>query len=95
MGSRRQISCQCPEASIRLQGRSQCRRPVTHAVCHNTTQILCRVDGRRLALAHPALGPHVAALLGIPALEDTISEVLDALGATSDLESIQVNYGSR
>lgn len=49
-----------------------------------------RVDGRRLALAHPKLGPEVAALLRIPPLEETVHEVLDSFGAAPDLESIQV-----
>lgn len=49
-----------------------------------------RVDGRRLALAHPKLGPEVAALLRIPPLEEIVHEVLDSFGAAPDLESIQV-----
>lgn len=48
------------------------------------------MDVRRLALAHPKLGAEVAAALCIPALEDTVAEVLDAFGSDQQLQAIQV-----
>ena len=53
----------------------------------------CRVDAGRLAVAHPKLGPAVAATLDIPALEHVVVEVLDSFGASGDnqLQSIQVS----
>lgn len=53
----------------------------------------CRVDARRLAVAHPKLGPAVATMLDIPALEHVVVEVLDSFGAPGDhqLQSIQVS----
>jgi hypothetical protein len=51
------------------------------------------VDARRLAVAHPKLGPAVATTLDIPALEHVVVEVLDSFGAPSDnqLQAIQVS----
>lgn len=51
------------------------------------------MDAGRLALAHPKLGPAVAATLRIPALEHVVEEVLDSFGASDDddLESIQAS----
>lgn len=53
------------------------------------------MDGQRLALAHPRLGRDVMALLCIPALEDTVHEVLDSFGAAPTLESIQASIEPR
>jgi hypothetical protein len=51
------------------------------------------VDARRLAVAHPKLGPAVATTLDIPALEHVVVEVLDSFGAPGDnqLQAIQVS----
>jgi hypothetical protein len=69
---------------------SSCLRDA-HAAC------CCRVDARRLAVAHPKLSPAVATILLIPALEHVVVEVLDSFGTSSDneLQSIQVSVAGK